>query len=202
MVKSSYSSSEMVSSPLTNGDTGITKTTVKIGKSTIVVDEEKANLNAVHQQHMKKTLIYDAIGVQFHFTVFVYQLFVHIFIFVAPFVLPNPHGQGFQLNLTPSARFNIIPPICVYLSILLYFCLSQHDQQAVDTFVYIPVLFFLAHRIILSLKYASLSETEYQRFNSCKDPAMSADYLRQMMLYSGNLHVVLHVGGNCKFMII
>eukprot|EP01033_Poteriospumella_lacustris_P007519 gene7519-5405_t len=48
---------------------------------------------------------------------------------------------------------------------------------------------YVMHRLMVSLKYATLSLTEYKRFNECKDENLSESYLGQMMLFKGWLEL-------------
>lgn len=48
----------------------------------------------------------------------------------------------------------------------------------------LPIVFFVCHRATVALKYASLSPTEYERFNKCKDLDKLDCYTFQLQLLS------------------
>lgn len=132
---------------------------------------------------LRDTILFDAIAPQFHISVFLYQFFSHM-ILPLYFFLPNLYGQGFR----PSFEliwFNIILPCVFYTMVITFVLLSTNDKLMVGYSVWWPFFAYIAHRITLSLKYATLSPTEYKRFNDCTDNKMSASYLDQMMLFSG-----------------
>eukprot|EP00981_Chlorochromonas_danica_P013098 scaffold5788_cov159-Ochromonas_danica.AAC.14 len=135
-------------------------------------------------QWLRKRIIFDAVGVQFHMNIFLWQLLVHIFIFLFP-LLRNPRGQGFISDVSLRIRFNVLLPLVTYMVPILYFVLPEEDQSLLRNYVWIPILFFAVHRVVLSLKYGTLSETEYERFNNCTCEELSREYLRQMQLFDG-----------------
>jgi hypothetical protein len=53
--------------------------------------------------------------------------------------------------------------------------------------VVLPVGFYITHRVMISLKYATLTESEYKKFMSCEDDALGLDYAMQLQLLSGLL---------------
>lgn len=144
-------------------------------------DPEKAQFEC---PSLLKKLIFDAIGVQFHANVFFWQLLIHTFIFLSP-LLKNMRGQGFRCDLSIYSQFNILPPLAAYLMVALYFTMPPEDRHMMANYIWIPLLFFVVHRVVLSLKYAALSETEYERFNQCQDLKLSLDYIYQMQLFNG-----------------
>lgn len=135
-------------------------------------------------QWLRKRIIFDAVGVQFHINIFLWQLLVHLFIFLFP-LLRNPRAQGFVSDVSLRMRFNVLLPLITYMVPILYFVLPTEDQSLLRNYVWIPILFFSVHRVVLSLKYGSLSETEYERFNNCTCEELSREYLRQMQLLDG-----------------
>ena len=48
-----------------------------------------------------------------------------------------------------------------------------------------PLILFTQHRLTIAIKYATLSETEYQRFVQCKDYDLCKVYQRQIQLLTG-----------------
>jgi hypothetical protein len=73
----------------------------------------------------------------------------------------------------------------MYIMVISFCLCSKEDQQLLGYSIWFPFLSYCAHRLVVSLKYATLSPTEYQRFCDCKDKALSVSYLNQMMLFGG-----------------
>lgn len=162
----------------------VVKTPLHEGKADPTEKDMEAAKGQFECSSLRKRLIFDAIGVQFHANVFLWQLLVHTFIFLSP-LLKNRHGQGFRYDLSVFSRFNILPPLMTYLMVVLFFSIPSEDQHMMENYIWVPLLFFVVHRVVLSLKYATLSETEYERFNRCPNAKLSVEYIYQMQLFSG-----------------
>ncbi len=142
----------------------------------------KAKSSSVPED-VKETSFFDTIAIQFHFSTFLYQFMCHL-ILPLLFFVPNPKGQGIRWELAAFCS-TILIPTCVYLMIICYFCSSQSDQNLTGGSLWIPIMYFISHRLILSLKYGSLSPTEYKRFNACKNVELSKNYIIQMQIITG-----------------
>lgn len=143
------------------------------------------------QDRMCKTLqdriLFDAIGSQFHVSIFLHQFVAHMFLPLF-FFLPNTHGQGLRSNRS-SLWMNVITPCFFYAMLISFVILSAHDKKLVGYSVWWPMFSYVMHRLMISLKYATLSLTEYKRFNECKEESRSESYLDQMMLFKGWLEL-------------
>ncbi len=129
---------------------------------------------------LRDTIVFDAIGIQFHAGVFFYQLFIHLF-FPLIFTVKNKYGQGVRMHFF-HIWWNIACPIIIYIMIGTYFACSKSDQEYLGQSIFIPLMFYVVHRCILSVKYASLSGTEYERFVNCKDKYTINMYMVQIHL--------------------
>ena len=125
-------------------------------------------------------IFFDTIGVQFNFGVFFTQLFGHLFF---PRLL-NEHGQ-FDWSFG-SILMTFITPLLAYTMILSYFMIpgSQENNVIQGAFI-LPLVYFLQHRVVIAIKYGSLSQTEYKKFMECCDKELCASYLHQIMLFTG-----------------
>ena len=100
------------------------------------------------------------------------------------FLTENPTGQGLVCKW-PTIWWNVGSPITVYIMVGCYFALTYSDQNYLGQSIFIPLMFYLVHRCVLSLKYACLSPTEYERFMKCRDPKLLALYNSQIHLSTG-----------------
>jgi hypothetical protein len=145
-------------------------------KSTIEEERESFDFNS--------DMIFDSIAVQFNSSVFFSQLLANTFIIFAPYVT-NVRGQGFVCDF-PRSCFpfvvNVIFPLLVYLMIASYYMMDTTDEYILSGALWMPIIYFVQHKLIVALKYASLSDTEYKRFMSCKDFTTCSIYQSQMQL--------------------
>jgi len=128
-------------------------------------------------------VFFDALSVQFHFGTFLYQLIAHLLLPLY-FFMVNRHGQVTAdfLNIAGSVG----APLLVYLMIVSYNMIPSVDREpAMDGAFVIPLIYFLQHRMVIAIKYGSMSRTEYHRFMSCLDRATCCKYLAQVQLFQG-----------------
>lgn len=125
--------------------------------------------------------LFDSINGQFHIRVFVEQFIAHTIIPLAP-LFANLRAQRFLSTSLLSNLFNIILPILVYIICFTYIFMSKSDRGRVHGAIVMPLLLFIVHRLMVALKYASLSQTEFRRFMLCTDSTVSGKFLAQMNL--------------------
>lgn len=130
-------------------------------------------------------LIYDSIKVDFSPEIFIWEFFLHI---TFPWLLPfckNIHAHRFS-SLDPLMLWSQwILPIIVQLMCLSYIL----STDAVKGELFVPLLFFIIHRTMVALKYASLSEGEYHRIITCTFEELIEEYQNQLQLVTGWLAV-------------
>jgi hypothetical protein len=131
-------------------------------------------------------MIFDSIQLEFNPQIFLTQLLLHVVVLFA-WLSPNPRAQGFG-GSTLDSFYNIGLSLVVYIMAISYFLAPKDTFVILSGAVWIPLIYFLQHKLIVSLKYASLSSTEYNRFMSCKDPTISTLYRKQMQLISAWLN--------------
>lgn len=142
----------------------------------------------IEERSITKNVLFDSLDSEFHINIFIYQLLGHLFLPSILLFSPNLYAQGFRFSFA-SVFFNIIAPLNVYLFLLCYWLLTPEDKNIIGYSFVIPFLFFVMHRTTVSLKYATLSSTEYQRFMSCHDDTIISCYVNQMQLLSGWLQL-------------
>lgn len=126
-------------------------------------------------------MIFDTIQVQFNPSVFFFQLFIHCFIFFS-FLSPNPSAQGFWGNNFWFLFYNWGLTLILYIMIASYFLAPSATFVVLSGALWIPLIYFVQHKLVVALKYASLSTSEYLRFMNCVDPSITDIYRDQMQL--------------------
>lgn len=135
----------------------------------------------------EEDFLYDSVNAQFHARVFFEQLLAHMFLPLAPF-FANLHAQEFLSTSIYSNFFNILLPLIVYVMCISNVVMSQNDMDSVRGVVVLPLVLFTCHRIMIAIKFASLSETEYRKFMLCTSKQRCAVYLQQMHLLGDWYH--------------
>ncbi len=144
----------------------------------------------VCENYDKTIMIFDSIALQFSVRVFFRQLLAHTVIIFAPFVT-NVTAQGFTKNIQNEIMpivYNIVFPLILYLMLISYFMCPAQDKRILAGAFLIPLIYFIQHKLIVALKYASLSDTEYLRFMTCKDYKITQIYQSQMQLIAAWLN--------------
>ena len=131
--------------------------------------------------------IYDSVDIQFVWSQFSTQFLVHILCPLFLWLSPNLEAQGF---LDPGAGlfFNYITHF-MFATMVIIVIISPTYINGNGSSVYTPMVFYLTQRLMVALKYGSLSESEYNRFMSCKD--------RNTQL--GKLCMIFSIAGVCDF---
>lgn len=125
-------------------------------------------------------VFFDSVNVQFHIRTFLYQFSAHLFLPLFPF-MANLQGQVGPSMIDVLGAW--IAPLNLYLMIISY-CYIEDKSGVYGAYV-IPLVYFLQHRCVISIKYASLSKSEYRRFMECTDEALCMNYLHQIQLFLG-----------------
>lgn len=139
-------------------------------------------------EDISEEIIFDAISPNFDFKIFVKQLLSHVLIFLAPFLLSNLTVNHFIRSSTFAIFFNTGLPILVYIIILSYFLADNNNSEILSGALFFPVIYFIQHKLIVAVKYASLSTTEYYRIMNCKEEKLVDHYQSQLQLISGWLY--------------
>ena len=158
-------------------------TSITSSSTNIMQYQTKKTVRTNVHDLLKENGLFDSLGCQFHLSIFLYQLFIHVF-FPFLFCGPNPKAQGVRCTIF-NISFIILHPIFFYVMIVAFIYCNQTDRELVGYSVVIPILFFFVHRTTVALKYATLSPTEYARFMSCHDQALIDCYKNQMELLAG-----------------
>lgn len=139
------------------------------------------NLGRMAANTRYKYFLFDSVCSNFHFQVFVEQIIAHLVVPLAPLFV-NVRAQGFYRWGFFPILFNIVIPSTVYIMIVSYFMSSNKDLGVLQGAIWVPLLFFLQHRMTVALKYATLSVSEYRKFQNCRDLEISSKYASQMEL--------------------
>jgi hypothetical protein len=173
---------EDLPSPLDSKQDNVEKRDTVMSSATTPYHTKKIEKVDIHEILREKG-IFDSLGCQFHFSVFILQFVAHLFI---PFMLllPNPAAQG--LRCAPrQIWYTVVQPLFVYAMIASFMMCTDNDRNLLGDSIIIPLLFFIVHRTTVALKYATMSPTEYARFMNCKDPEQIECYNSQLQLLSG-----------------
>lgn len=133
------------------------------------------------ESYFQDVMIFDSIQIHFRPEIFFFQLFIHIFIMFS-WLSPNPSAQGFS-GWRPMAYFyNHFLTIVVYIMVISYFMSPTFAYNSMSGAVWIPLIYFIQHKLIVACKYASMSPSEYKRYMSCHDESILEIYKRQLQL--------------------
>lgn len=151
-------------------------------------DDEFLRAERFNVDAFMEDFVLDSIAVQFHADVFLVQFVCHVF-FPLAYVLINYKGQGFEITrdvlVQPRFYINIVTCLFVYAMVISYFMCPVEDQKPISGALWVPLIFFIQHRMTIGLKYASLSPTEYEKFQKTTDVNQAYRYLTQMQLLNG-----------------
>lgn len=125
-----------------------------------------------------KNVFFDTIGVQFHFRTFLFQWIAHLLLPLFPCMI-NWEGQ------IASVLFTWITPCLSYLMIISYLLADGEHTAGMEGAFLIPLIYYLQHRLVIAIKYGSLSQTEYKKFMNCRDKELAVFYREQMQLGQG-----------------
>ena len=137
-----------------------------------------------HTEDYENDVFFDTMTVSFNLRIFLTQLFVHVF-FPAAYFMVNYRAQYFY-NASPFATFiNTISSLILWAAIVMYYISPQEDRELFYGAIRISIILFLQHKLIVALKYSALSDTEYEKFQRCKDIDLTDKWGFQMMLLLG-----------------
>jgi len=117
-------------------------------------------------------LVFDSVQVYFFVDVFLKQFLIHIFPPVVA-VFGNPRAQAFsRMASTPKKRQPMdaemigIFPMIMYMSVISYYLMPEDNRSMIQGAIWMPLLMFIRHRLVVALKYASFSDTEYEKIQN------------------------------------
>ena len=122
----------------------------------------KSNTPSLIKDNPSFPVIYNSLNPHFSMILFFEQLFIHI---TFPILLPYfywKYGVTFLYahGYYPLKSFNILNwgfPISVYLTILT----RQFLPKIMTSGYFVPTCILLLHRFMVSMKYATMSQSEY-----------------------------------------
>jgi low affinity Fe/Cu permease len=155
----------------------ITSPIVELSGLAKAAEEEDIEMGAAIGQEVKH-MFFDNISVQFHFGAFFYQLAAHIFLPAFPCMI-NSAGQ------ISTNMYTWTTPILAYMMVITYALCDGGSVRGMEGAVFIPLIYYLQHRLLIAMKYGSMSTTEYKKFMKCKDKEICSNYRGQVELMSG-----------------
>ncbi len=145
--------------------------------------EEGCEQSKYDHNLLESNFIFDSLSVQFHFIVFIKQFLAHTIIPFA-FIFINYRGQGFIRNSIIPIYFNLVFPFFAYAMIISYFMCTNETQNVIKGAFWMPLIYFVQHKLTVALKYSSLSKKEYRKIQNCTNDARCDMFNNQMQLLS------------------
>ena len=134
--------------------------------------------------NIQPVLIFENISTTFSLYIFVKQFFIQL---LFPFFIcfTNISNTGFGLR-KPFEILHYLLPISLYL--ICFVCIYSLGLNIYSSgSLWITVMFYTLQKFQIAIKYACLSENEYNKFMKASYET-SLIYNQQMMLISGWLH--------------
>lgn len=119
----------------------------------------------MESQQGPSQVLFDSVTAHFSITIFFYQLFLHL---TYPLCLPISfywHGwmflysQGFAPRNLGNIIFSYVVAVAFYLTILC----ALFSRDGIGFQALFPIFLYVAHRLMIAFKYATLSPGEYRR---------------------------------------
>ena len=129
--------------------------------------------------------IFDSIKLRFGYRRFVKLVCVHLFL---PFSIPFADSVFNQSLVAPShAYLHFLYPLCVIVMVIvnIYNTITMGENYPLRYCAIYPFMFYFSHRVMIGLKYATMSSVEYKRIVSNKDPALRLAYSSQSQIVTG-----------------
>jgi hypothetical protein len=133
--------------------------------------------------HIKEPVVFDSLKFVFDPWILVLQLLIHIFNPVFN-CLTNPRVQKLHFTGTFSDFHNPLSSMALVAMFVSYAFVSAKNKHIVNGAIEIPLLLFLVHKILVAVRYASLSKVEYQRIMQA-DGELGKKYVAQTELITG-----------------
>ena len=123
--------------------------------------------------------VYRTPNVNFSFWQFIIEFSVHVFFPFSFLYYPVTH-KWLPISLNPAGLyFNYIAPMSFW--IMIGMALSSSDVGISEAML--PIMFCLNHRLMVSLKYASLTPNEYNHMLSLSDPKTVNQAHQQIQIF-------------------
>jgi len=129
--------------------------------------------------------IFDSIKLHFGYSRFIKNVFIHLFL---PFSIPFSDSVFNQCLLVPgTAQYHFFYPLCVLVMVIvnIYDTCKGGDNYPLRLCSIFPFVFFFSHRLMIGLKYATMSSVEYKRFLTNTDPKLRFGYMMQSQIITG-----------------
>jgi hypothetical protein len=130
---------------------------------------------------MKFEFIYDSIYPVFYFKRFLWQLSLHL-LFPLLWFQTNNVAQGFASKKPQILFFTSFNSTCFFLLLATFPLLNNMVLQEL---VLIPIIVYVVHKVMISLKYATLTPKEYKRFITNTDDDLASTYRQQCEMIMG-----------------
>jgi hypothetical protein len=157
-------------------------------KSNFKIDDDEALEDISRIENIKcesPKFIFDSIKVHFGKSRFIKNVLIHLFL---PFSIPFADSIFNQCLIIPKvAKYHFFYPLCVLVMIIvnIYDTIKFGNNYPLRLCAIFPFMFFYAHRLMIGLKYATMSTIEYKRFISNEDPTLRFVYMQQSQIITG-----------------
>ena len=129
--------------------------------------------------------IFDSIKLHFGYERFVRNVCIHLFL---PFSIPFADSIFNQALVLPGVvQYHVFYPLCVLVMVIvnIYDTIKFGHNYPLRLCAIYPFMFYFAHRLMIALKYATMSSVEYTRVISNKDPTLRFAYMSQSQIITG-----------------
>lgn len=150
-------------------------------------EESISNSGLLKDDHWEDYLIFDSIETSFDVNIFLWQFFVHVFYLPWP-LLENPRAQLFLQTNWGSLYFNHVQPLMTVIMVLSFVAMPSGDFYVISWALWVPLVLYLTHKIMVAVKYATMSMTEYQRLMETRNGAKIDVYQSQLQLLASWLN--------------
>jgi len=124
--------------------------------------------------------IFDSAVCHFSLEVFLWELFANLFVPFTYCFNPIQHNYFNPSSMLSLVFFTHIPAAALILMLISYPLTLQDDVN-----ISIPLFFYMTHKLMVALKYATLSPSEYQKISSVLSYEKGSKYQQQLQIYPG-----------------
>lgn len=135
--------------------------------------------------------IYEQTLITFNPIIFIKQFLIHEFFPFFTFFSPNPKNQALTVGVMPSGFFVIfnhwvMSVVFWFILFTQYYYRDELKDGNVETFFLIPILFFSTQKVMIAIKYATMTKKEYKKYMTPNESYVIVDWSQQAQLITGN----------------
>lgn len=136
--------------------------------------------------------IYEQTLVTFDPIIFIKQFLIHEFFPFFNFLSPNLKHQGLTIGVMPTGFvviFNhwfISGVVFWFILFAQYYYRDELKEGNVETFFLVPILFFSTQKVMVAIKYATMTKKEYTKYMAPNESYVIINWSLQAQLITGN----------------